>query len=299
VSRPTLALPVWLALAVLLATTVIGGLVDPRPGPLRAHRAGWQVVEADLHTHTRFSDGFLSPFDLVLHARRQGLGAIAVTEHNVIFPALMARGWSRLIDGPQVIIGEEITTRDYHLLAFGLERAVDARLPLESAAAEVHRQGGVVIAAHPARRFWPALQPAVPHLDGVELVHPTAWRAGGWSSDDFHAFWEEVRTAKPGAVAIGTSDYHVGPVLGLATTFVFAESEQPRHLVDALRAGRTVVIDRGGELHGDPALVEAVRRDPIDRPRRDVGWVGEGLLDRIARAVASLALLALVALRRR
>lgn len=299
--RTTPSLAALVAGALLLAACLVGGALDPAPPPLVAERAGYQVVEADLHVHTRFSDGFLSPLDVVVHARRQGLGAIALTEHNVTFPARMARGWSRVIGGPEVIVGEEITTRDYHLLAFGLERAVDARLPLARAIDDVHAQGGVVVAAHPARRYWPALEPAIPHLDGVELVHPVAFRqrGSGWAAEDFHAFWERVRAVRPRAVAIGTSDYHAGPILGLGTTLVFARSRSAGDLVEALREGRTVVEAPDGALHGDRALVQAIEREPLPaRPPRDVRWEGRGVLDRIGRVVACLGVVALVVFRR-
>lgn len=287
--------------ALLLGSCAVGGALDPAPPPIAAVRGGYQVVEADLHVHTRFSDGFLSPLDVVLHARRQGLGAIAITEHNVVFPARMARTMSRLIDGPEVILGEEITTRDYHLLAYGIDRAVDARLPIRQAIADVHAQGGVVVAAHPARRFWPALDPVLPLLDGVEVVHPVAWRppGGGWSAGDFVDFWERMRAVKPRAVAIGSSDYHAGPILGLGTTLVFARTRAASDLVEALREGRTVVLDRDGTPRGDPAMIELLAREPLtDHPPRDVSWEGQGSLDRVMRVAAFLALAALVLLRR-
>lgn len=285
----------------LALACAVGVAVDPAPPPLDAVRGGHRVIEADLHVHTRFSDGFLSPLDVVVHARRQGLGAIAVTEHNVIFPARMARAWSRLVGGPEVIVGEEITTRDYHLLAYGLERAVDARQPLADAIDDVHAQGGVVVAAHPARRYWPALEPAMGALDGAEVVHPSSFRRrrGGWSASDFEAFWDRLRVARPRATAIGTSDFHAGPILGLGTTLIFARSGAAADLVDALRDGRTVVVAPDGARHGDPSLVALLEREPLPPPPpRDVRWEGRGPLDRTARALACVALLALVVLRR-
>src|SRR5260221_9005559 len=39
---------------------------------------------ADLHLHTNFSDGTYSPEELVTHARRQGLAAIALTDHDTV-----------------------------------------------------------------------------------------------------------------------------------------------------------------------------------------------------------------------
>lgn len=298
--RPTLA--ALLAGVALVAALAIGASQDPTHPPATGRHAGFVIVEADLHVHTRFSDGFLSPLDVVLHAHRQGLGAIALTEHNVVFPAKMARAWSRWIGGPEVLIGEEITTRDYHLLAFGIERAVDARLPLREAIGRVHEQGGVVIAAHPARRFWPGLRPGLDLLDGVEVVHPAASRrtsGSGWSSEDFVTFWEEVRAVRPEATAIGTSDYHAGPVLGLSTTWLFARSPRAEDLVEALRAGRTVVEDPEGRRFGHPELLRSLEGQALpEKPSRDVSWKGRGPLDRFARALAGVALLVLVLARR-
>jgi hypothetical protein len=290
-----------IAAALLLVAAGIGAWLDPHPPPLRAERAGYQVVEADLHVHTRFSDGFLSPFDVVWNARRQGLGAIAITEHNVVFPSYMARAYSELVGGPSVIIGEEITTRDAHLLAFGIERTVSARLPTVRAIDEVHAQGGVVVAAHPVARYWPALDPVVDRLDGVELLHPIAFRPvrPGFDKGDVPTFWERSRRVNPRLFAIGSSDYHVGPILGLGTTLLFAESASAPDLLAALRAGRTVIVDPQGAMHGDAAMIAALKSDPLpDGPPRDLGWKGQGWLDTVGRVVALVGLVMLVALRR-
>ena len=42
-------------------------------------------MTADMHIHTRASDGFLEPEDVVEEARAAGLGAIAVTDHDTVF----------------------------------------------------------------------------------------------------------------------------------------------------------------------------------------------------------------------
>jgi predicted metal-dependent phosphoesterase TrpH len=39
---------------------------------------------ADLHLHTRFSDGTYSPEELVLQAQRHGLAAVALTDHDTV-----------------------------------------------------------------------------------------------------------------------------------------------------------------------------------------------------------------------
>src|SRR6266550_4197939 len=42
------------------------------------------IMFADLHLHTNFSDGTYSPEELVSHAQRQGLSALALTDHDTI-----------------------------------------------------------------------------------------------------------------------------------------------------------------------------------------------------------------------
>jgi predicted metal-dependent phosphoesterase TrpH len=75
---------------------------------------------ADLHLHTTFSDGSYTPAQLVDLARRSGLSAIAITDHDTfagVAPARQAAGTSI-----EVIAGVEITTelrgKELHLLAY-------------------------------------------------------------------------------------------------------------------------------------------------------------------------------------
>ena len=76
---------------------------------------------ADLHLHTRFSDGTFTPRELIQHAARLGFSAIAVTDHDTlegIPDALTASKES----GVELIPGVEITSRygaqELHMLAY-------------------------------------------------------------------------------------------------------------------------------------------------------------------------------------
>jgi predicted metal-dependent phosphoesterase TrpH len=83
----------------------------------RGPRAG----RADLHVHTTHSDGTYTPGQVVELARRAGLSAVAITDHDTlggIPPARSAAAGS----GVELIPGVEITTehrgRELHLLAY-------------------------------------------------------------------------------------------------------------------------------------------------------------------------------------
>jgi predicted metal-dependent phosphoesterase TrpH len=75
---------------------------------------------ADLHIHTTFSDGTYTPPQVVDMARRCGLSAIAVTDHDTLSGVAVARAVAP--PSLEVIAGVEITTeyrrRELHLLAY-------------------------------------------------------------------------------------------------------------------------------------------------------------------------------------
>lgn len=48
------------------------------------HRVYSEIMIIDLHIHSTFSDGSMSPTELVQYAHRQGLSAIAITDHDTI-----------------------------------------------------------------------------------------------------------------------------------------------------------------------------------------------------------------------
>ncbi len=75
---------------------------------------------ADLHLHTTYSDGTYTPAQVVDLARRSGLAALAVTDHDTTRGVAEARAAAP--PGLEVIAGVEITTehagRELHLLAY-------------------------------------------------------------------------------------------------------------------------------------------------------------------------------------
>lgn len=78
---------------------------------------------ADLHAHTTFSDGTMSPAELVARAHQAGLSAIAITDHDTTAGVIPARTAAPAT--LEVIAGVEITTeyrdRELHLLGYFVE----------------------------------------------------------------------------------------------------------------------------------------------------------------------------------
>ncbi len=187
---------------------------------------------ADLHMHTNASDGWPEAKEVVDHARLAGLDVIAVTDHDTIEGALRAADyagrWSRF----HVIVGEEVSSREGHILGLFLERRIKPGLSAAATVHAIHDQGGVAIAAHP---FW-----RTQRMSRSGPVHGVGWLA---AELDFDAI--EVENGTPGlyvfnqlahrlnvglgAPEVGGSDAHILDAVGRAFT------EFPGKTAEALR----------------------------------------------------------------
>jgi 3',5'-nucleoside bisphosphate phosphatase len=81
---------------------------------------------ADLHTHTTFSDGRLTPPGLVEKAALRGLAALAVTDHDSVggYPLAAAAAVRYGITViPGVELSADVDGRDVHILGYGFDPA--------------------------------------------------------------------------------------------------------------------------------------------------------------------------------
>ena len=152
-----------------------------------------------IHVHTHYSyDSDRSPEDLVRAARRAGVDCVAVTDHNEIAGALAARA----LGGVQIIVGEEITSADGHIIGLFLHERVPPGLSAEATAQRIHDQGGLVLAPHPFtilcdRSLGPhALARLRPWLDAVEVCN----------AQDFLP-WENARARRYAAEPVSPTGF--------------------------------------------------------------------------------------------
>jgi hypothetical protein len=185
--------------------------------------------------------------------------------------------------------GIELTSAGYHMTAVGVRAPIAWRQSPAAAAAAVHAQGGVAIAAHP-------MSPAPSRFDDEAIGAIDGFEAAS-SNDavaDVTPFTRRALAQRPSLAAIGASDFHNVAPLGLCRTFVFVTDRSPAGVLEAIRRGRTVACDAVGETYGPAELAAAVaaecRRAAVSPP---AGWNWTG---RLSTAGAWLALAALVAL---
>ena len=196
---------------------------------------------ADLHIHTNASDGWPTPVQLVEHAgRRAGLDVVAVTDHDTIQGALRAAEYAARRSKLQVIVGEEVSSRDGHIIGLFLDERVQPGLSAAATVHAIHEQGGIAIAPHP---FW-----RTQRQSRSGIVHGVGWLAADLDFDGI-----EVENATPGfyvfnrlarrlnmglgAAELGCSDAHIVDAVGRA--FTQFPGKTPAALRKAIETGVT------------------------------------------------------------
>jgi predicted metal-dependent phosphoesterase TrpH len=207
----------------------------PRPAPAADERP-W--LHADLHLHTSWShDCQMDVEELLDHAEASGLGAIAVTDHNVFGGALEAVEAARGRD-LIVIPGEEIKTDGQgEVIGLFLREEIPRGLPFGETIAAIHDQGGIVYLPHPFDRLHAIPDPATLHrhleeLDVVEVYNARLL---------FEAYNDEaLRFARKYGVTMGAgSDAHV--LQGVGTGGVRMRAfDGPEEFLESLRTAQVL-----------------------------------------------------------
>lgn len=194
---------------------------------------------ADLHMHTNYSDGTGSVEDVLAYAQdHTSLDVIAITDHDTIEGALRARD---LVEKGnyrfELIVGEEISTREGHLLALFLHKPIAPNQSIERSIELIREQGGVAIVAHPFNRvFRHSVQRSVMnrllrqpelHPDGIETLNGSFAGIGSsqiamsLARNVYH--WAET----------GGSDAHTPTAVGCAhTVFPGKTAEDARSAIE-------------------------------------------------------------------
>jgi predicted metal-dependent phosphoesterase TrpH/glycosyltransferase involved in cell wall biosynthesis len=229
---------------------VYGRLASRRRAPTtrRAHdERDW--ILADLHLHTSWShDCSIDVDELLDHAAAQGLGAIAVTDHNVFGGALeaveRARGRSLV-----VIPGEEVKTADQgEVIGLFLREEIPRGMSFGETIAAIRAQGGLVYVPHPFDRLHaiPAPETLHRHLAEIDVLEVYNARLL------FEAYNEEaLRFARKYNLTPGAgSDAHV--LAGVGTGAVrmrrFSGPEEflvSLHAAEVLRRPKSLVYLQG------------------------------------------------------
>ena len=192
--------------------------------------------------HTNCSDGWPSPAELVDRViARTDLRVIAVTDHDTLEGALRATERAAKTGGVEVVIGEEVSSRDGHILGLFLEGRVRPGMSAAATLHAIHDQGGLAVAVHP---FW-----RTQRRTRGSRVHGVGWLAAELEFDaievenatpGFYVFNQLARRLNMGlgSAELGGSDAHILDAVGRAYTEF--PGKTPKALRAAIEAGTTV-----------------------------------------------------------
>lgn len=103
----------------------------------------WKTL---LHVHTDYSfDSNITLTDLTTFLTERRFSCVAVTDHDTIMGAARLRDQTDV----QVVVGEEVSTREGHLIGLFLEKRVRPGMSAADTARAIREQGGVVLLPHP------------------------------------------------------------------------------------------------------------------------------------------------------
>lgn len=110
--------------------------------------------KADPHVHTGASDGFESPEEIMNYVvEHTDLRVIGFADHNTIAGAIAALEYKKkhpvTFKNLDIIIGEEISSKEGHIIGLYLETPVSPHMSAAQTIDEIHSQGAIAVAPHP------------------------------------------------------------------------------------------------------------------------------------------------------
>jgi predicted metal-dependent phosphoesterase TrpH len=214
----------------------------------------------DLHTHTSHSSGcsHMTAGELIEAAIEAGLDGVAVTEHLVIEGAEVAQDLASRKYGFPVFRGVEAHATVFgDVLVFGCYQDLEPRIPWPLLRQIVAEDGGVLIPAHPFRRWdrlvlWSYLEEQglplngrLAQMDLVQGLTSIEVQNGGCKPQENDQAAALARAL--GLPGIGGSDAHSTAKVGRAATWFPSRITTDASLVAALKRGGYRAVDRRRE----------------------------------------------------
>jgi len=187
-------------------------------------------IKADLHVHTTYSsDSLITPKDLVYYSKKQGLDAVAVTDHDKLEGALKIAKETDFL----VIPGMEVSSSEGHIVALNVSELIPRGLSAAESVELIHKAGGVAIACHPHVLFKGCLKGNVCEaFDAIEIINARAF-----------PFKRSVKKATQTAERLHLSqvagtDAHYGPQIGYSYTLIETSKPSVDAIMEAIVQGR-------------------------------------------------------------
>ena len=207
------------------------------------------IIDMHLHTTRGASDSGLSPDDLMREARRRGLNAVHISEHDRLWDRHALAQFRGQHTDLLVANGMEVSTEMGHILTLGLKEYVGGIRQAEMLRRVADEQGAFMIVAHPFRHYFDpvyfrrqgkepftltpeqaAKLPVFQLVDAVEVLN-----GANTLRENLFALRVAQTLGKPGT---GGSDAHSTQGIGIYCTVFEHDAASQDELLAELHAGR-------------------------------------------------------------
>lgn len=179
-----------------------------------------EVGLADLHIHSRFSDGVSSIKCILDYVERQTpLDVIAITDHNTTKGAVLAASLQDRYSF-EIVVGEEIMTESGEIIGLFLEEEIKQGLPPERTIELIHEQGGLAIAPHPFALPVSLIGGVGVGFKGIRALDLDGYEELNSNPTTFYSNFLSRLLVRPlgGLSRLGGSDAHTMRSIGAAAT---------------------------------------------------------------------------------
>jgi len=212
-------------------------------------------MKGDLHIHSSFSnDGKSTAEDIVKHAKRIGLGCIAIADHND-FRSYETAPKCDIIAVP----AEEVSSSEGHILAYGINCEIPRGKGVLETIDMIHDAGGIAVAAHPYR-WWSGLgeKNVIKEFDAIETFNA---RSTEGSNDKASELARKMNMP----VTAGSDAHHVDHIGGAHMQF----SDDITDWEGIVKA----ILDKNAEIGGK----HRTRTDTVKYGYKSITeWMGRG-----------------------
>ncbi len=207
------------------------------------------IIDMHIHTTRGASDSGLDPNDLAREAKKRGLTAVHISEHDRLWDRYVLQEFRDQYPDLLVINGMEVSTDMGHILALGLKEYVGGIRHCEELRRVADEQGAFLIVAHPFRHFFDpvyftrqgkepftltpeqaAKLPVFQLIDAIEVLN-----GANTVRENVYALKVEQAIGKPGT---GGSDAHSTQGIGTYCIVFEKDVESQEELLAELHAGR-------------------------------------------------------------
>jgi predicted metal-dependent phosphoesterase TrpH len=202
------------------------------------------IIKADLHVHSKYStladsnskhsligkiisDSVMEVSDILKKYHEKGIQVICISDHNNLEGYKIAKQINPYKD-LLVIPGSEVSTKDGHMLCYGVDQVIPTGLPWQETATIIRQKGGLAIAAHPFGPlgiFYKKPASDLNMLDGLEVF---------WVLGSFDKTAKEVCEAN-NLISVVNTDSHVFYTIGATYSELDIDTFEVEGVINALK----------------------------------------------------------------